>query len=162
MAKKTKKEFVLNKYYPYIVFAVALGCAGMMFLPGVDLVFNLIIKEEVTSVMGWQVIFGYTGTEANIELMTFSFMALLAVILPVAGGLVPLLLRSKLGAMISLGCFAVGAVFAFMMVLFVMPTTALTWLTGANCTIALGIGSILLGALSIVGAGFGAIKILVK
>ena len=163
MAKKSKKEFVLNKYYPYIVFAVALACVGMMFLPGVEIMLG---DKSVASPMGWQVAFGYTveaaaGSSLKGEVMSFSFMALLAIILPVAGGVVPLLLKGKLGALVSVGCFAVGAVFAFMMVVFVMQTTALELFLLLG-KLNLGIGSILLGAFSIVGAGLGAVKILVK
>ena len=159
MAKK-KKGLVLNNYYSFIALGIAVVCVCMLFLPSVSFFLG---NKEVFSVNGWQAIFGHE-VELNLiivnisgKALEFSFMLLLPLILVAAGGIIPLALKNKFGAIISVACFIVAAVLAFMTTVLIMPTDIIKNLDSSLC-----IGPILFGAFSIVGACFGAIKILVK
>lgn len=159
MAKKKKQEFVLNRFYKFIVALVAIVCLGMMFIPSVGIV-GKISGTEVSSVNGWQAIFGTddTSVTGGVFNLGFSFPALLIVIFLLAGGVIPLILKGQLGTFISMGCFVAAAVLSFLLATLVIPSDA----TKLIFKMSLKVGAILVGIFSIIGAGLGAVKLIVK
>ncbi len=119
----------IEKFIPVIAAALGLIAIIMFFLPAV-------VMGEDASYNGWQAMFGYTettkllGKEVKTEILAFSFMNLLTLILAAAG--IVLCVLSFLGkgnkffAFIAIACFIVAAVFFFLTVAFSVAGTGLT------------------------------------
>lgn len=146
MAKKNKMG---GKMIANIVIAILLiASIVMLFLPNV--VFDLGITSQ--SYSGAKIAFGYKEEVfgAKTQVLDFSFMAFLAYLLPVVGLLLSLLFN-RAGSVLSL-IFAVvilaGAIFAFIMPNFVISSISGKAVEGGS----LGVGAIILGIASILGA----------
>ena len=150
MAKKKKSN---NKSILKLV-ALVLGVGAVLLglLKCVTFIDKLL--ETETSFTGFQIMFGYVEeikagntVISTIEHLTFSFMALLAFVLPLAGGILTLP-KNKILNFIAIGCFIVGAV-----LLFLLPSFAITEMYVAKlCTSSLAIGAVLSAIASILGA----------
>lgn len=149
-----------KKFAPVIAAALGVIAIIMLFVPAV-------VLSEDTSYNGWQAMFGYTettsllGKEVKTEVLAFSFMNLLSLIL-VAAGIVLCVLSflgkgNKFFALIAAACFIVAAVFFFLTLVFTIAGTGLT----LDGTLAqekvkegwkIGAGPIIAGILSILAA----------
>lgn len=159
MVRKTKQDFILNKYYKFIVFIIAAACIGMMFIPSINMV-SKVTGNGVATVNAWRAAFGTGDTTAvgGVFKFGFSFTALLIPILLAVGGILPLILDNKLGTFLSVCSFAAAAALAFLLPAIAMPTDA----TKLIFNLTLATGAILVGAFSVLCAVLGAIKILIK
>ena len=111
MAKKGVKYYIPGAIA--LVFGIAAFC--MMFLEGVKYSADLIIAQTSYSYTGAQLAFGYA--EESVTILSFNFMAFIAFLLPVIGGLIAVLFKNGLiTKIVSTACFVVGAVFLFSMV----------------------------------------------
>lgn len=147
MAKKGVKYYIPGAIA--LVFGIAAFC--MMFLEGVKYSADLIIAQTSYSYTGAQLAFGYT--EESVTILSFNFMAFLAFLLPVIGGLIAVLFKNGLiTKIVSTACFVVGAVFLFSMVGFAtigMSDFQLAIVEQLNPS--LGVGCIVGAVLSIIG-----------
>lgn len=108
MKKKTKKLM------PLIVSGVALLFGIVAFC----LMFADALKVVGVTYTGSQIAFGYSEKilVESVQMLGFNFLAFLAYLLPVIGGVLGLVFsKSKLFSIISAALFAVGAVLIFMM-----------------------------------------------
>ncbi len=159
MAKKNS----LFKYIRYVAALFGLVAVFMVLCPAI----NYTVGDNTVTYSGLQVAFGYTETttggilSVSIEQFKFSFMALLAYALPLAGVVIAALnsfgrKSSKLLSFVSTGCFIVGAVFMFSLIGFAIVGES----TVLNVTVAslnkdnmtLGIGAIIGAIASIIAA----------
>lgn len=148
MAKKGVKYYIPGAIA--LVFGIAAFC--MMFLEGVKYTADLGIAQTGYSYTGAQLAFGYT--EENVTILSFNFMAFIAFLLPVIGGLIAVLFKNGLITKIaSVACFVVGAVFMFSMAGF--ATIGMSDFQIAiveNLDASIGVGCIVGAVLSIIGA----------
>lgn len=159
-----------KKFAPVIAAALGVIAIIMLFVPAV-------VVGEDTSYNGWQAMFGYTkttealGKEIKTEILAFSFMNLLSLIL-VAAGIVLCVLSflgkgNKFFAFIAAACFIVAAVFFFLTLAFTMAGSSIT-LDGnlAQEKVKegwkLGAGPIIAAILSILAAGSSVAPALLK
>ncbi len=136
MAKKSKSSKALS----YIKFgAIAFGILGLIMTL---LTFATNLKGEV-AFSGLQVIFGYSEEFIGqpVPVLSFSFMALLAVLLPFVGAF-SVLLKNKLAKLIGALLMVAGCVLCFMMPNFVVYAGKYI---NMYANPALGIGAILAG-----------------
>ncbi len=113
MAKKNLKYFIPG------AIALVLGIVAfcMMFLPAVKFTFETIGFSED----GWtgaQIAFGYKESVLGQEftILNFNFIALLAFLLPIVGGILALLFKNGLiTKIVTTACFVVSAVLMFSM-----------------------------------------------
>ena len=151
MAKKGVKYYIPGAIA--LVFGIAAFC--MMFLEGVKYSADLWLFETSSSFTGAQLAFGYSESEGalSVTVLSFNFMAFLAFLLPVIGGLIAVLFKNGLITKIaSVACFVVGAVFLFSMVGFAtigMSDFQLAIVEQLNPS--LGVGCIVGAVLSIIG-----------
>ena len=157
MAKK-------SKYGNYIAGGIALlfgilTCC-MMFLEAVSYTADLAITKASYSYTGSQLVFGYKETlgsgslSVTTTILNFNFMALLAFFLPLVGGLLAIVTNNGLiSKILTTACFVVGAVFLFTLAAYapVGMSESQAELV-KNLDVALGIGPILGGVFSVIGA----------
>lgn len=118
-----------KKFAPVIAALLGVVAIVMLFLPAV------VLSEDV-SYNGWQVMFGYTetnkvfGSEMKTEVLAFSFMNLLSLILVAVGVVLSVLTflgkGNKFFALIAAACFIVAAVFFFLTLTFATAGKGLT------------------------------------
>lgn len=104
-----------------LIFGIAAFC--MMFLTAVSYSNGGTIADVSYSYTGAQLAFGYTKTigegafEVSTTILNFNFMAFIAFLLPLVGGILALLFQNGLVTkIVTCACFVVGAVFLFSMV----------------------------------------------
>ena len=157
MAKKGPKYYIPGGIA--LVFGIAAFC--MMFLTAVTYSANLLVTDVSYSYTGMQLAFGYTETvgegsilETTTTILNFNFMAFLAFLLPIVGGILALLFQNGLiTKIVTTACFVVGAVFLFSMVGFATIGMAeFQQNVVAEMTASLGIGPIIGAILAILGA----------
>lgn len=151
----------LFKYVNYIAALFGLVSVFMILCPAV----NYTVKDEVTTYPGFGVVFGMIGTAANplgsatVEYFKFSFMAMLAYLLPFAGMFIAALdcfgkKSSKLLSLISTACFAVGAIFMFCLVSFAVVGNVSSSIVDLGISLSLPLNKeyMTLGVCTIIGA----------
>ena len=156
MAKKNLKYYIPGAIA--LVFGIAAFC--MMFLEAVKYTADLLITETSYSYTGMQIAFGYKETmgsgalSVETTILNFNFLALLAFLLPVIGGVLALVFKNGLiTKIVTTACFVVGAVFLFSTVgLATIGMEEFQQNIVAELTASLGIGPIIGAVLSILGA----------
>lgn len=145
MAKKKSKKIELSLIIRVVALVLAVGAVCFGFLQCVTYTGKAFGTK--TTLTGFEIMFGKENTTS------FSIMALLAFLLPLAGGVLALF-KSKLLDIISLACFIVGAVFLFMLTKFVVlpESSAIKFVLDNGYTASLEVGSILSAIASILGA----------
>lgn len=158
MAKKGVKYYIPGAIA--LVFGIAAFC--MMFLEGVKYSADLIIAQTSYSYTGAQLAFGYA--EESVTILSFNFMAFIAFLLPVIGGLIAVLFKNGLiTKIVTTACFVAGAVLLFTVVAYMDIGFVSTESEGFNDALqefydvikenfVLGAGAIAGGVLSAVGA----------
>lgn len=140
-----------------LIFGIAAFC--MMFLTAVSYSNGGTIVDVSYSYTGAQLAFGYTESigegalEVSTTILNFNFMAFIAFLLPLVGGILALLFQNGLVTkIVTCACFAVGAAFLFSMVGFAtigmeeLQQTAIEGMTAS-----LGVGPIIGAILAILG-----------
>ena len=119
MAKKNLKYYIPGAIA--LVFDIAAFC--MMFLEAVKYTADLLITETSYSYTGMQIAFGYKETmgsgalSVQTTILNFNFLALLAFLLPVIGGVLALVFKNGLiTKIVTTACFVAGAVLIFSIV----------------------------------------------
>ncbi len=160
MAKKSKSKTDLGLILKVVVLALGVAAFCMAFLVGVKFVTSK--GDLVNDFTGFQTMFGYAETEEVLgkEITTgylgFSFMAVLAFVLPLAGAVLSIL-KSKVLRLVGAGLMVVGAVLLFLLPSFVVLSTIEGTLTAVAtalldaATVKLGIGAILAGVFAALG-----------
>ena len=104
-----------------LLFGIAAFC--MMFLTAVSYSRDGVLVDTSYSYTGAQLAFGYTESigegalEVSTTILNFNFMAFIAFLLPLVGGILALLFQNGLVTkIVTCACFAVGAAFLFSMV----------------------------------------------
>ncbi len=161
MAKKKNNLLkTINKFTGIVLLAITVIVIVMGFLPNV--VYTSLGKS--TSYSGFNAMFGWAKGDGNfsVAFTSFSFMNMLAYLLPIAGLVLALVFgNSKLLALIPIACYIVGAVFLFLVPSFIVYTDVGGGLT-ALITVSLGYGAIIAGIMSIIGALWLIIKLLLS
>lgn len=146
-SKKSKKKSALT----YIKYgAVLLGIVGaIMTVLG-------FVNYGDSSFSGINVIFGYTGTLSGFvsiskQILSFSIMALLAVLLPLAGSF-SVLFKNKIIRLVGALMMIAGAVLCFLMPNFIVFVDSATASIFSLANASLGIGAILAGVFFGIGA----------
>lgn len=156
MAKKRKKSF-MAKYGKYLLLVFALAVIGMAFLPAI------VGDDSDSGYTGWEVSFGKElldisgiGTNSVIE---FSILATLGFLMPVIiCVLVIVLMKNRqLAGLICFIAFGASAVLCFILpsitnISLTLPFVGTTTKTFADMGCNLGIGAILAGVFSSLGA----------
>ena len=152
-AKKSNKLELILKIVA-LAFGVAAFC--MVFVTCVRFVTQ--DGDLVKSFTGIQEVFGYTedGKLLDVEYLGFSFMALLTFVLPLVGAALTFV-NNKIARLVGVGLMAVGAVLMFILPQLVVLASEGGKLVGGAlvldlCETALGIGAILGGVFSALGA----------
>lgn len=166
MAKK-KKSSNLGRILYFVALALGVVAICMLFVnavatPDVKTALATVEGEKVT---GLQVAFGYS--EKEIEILGFSFMALLPWILVIAGVVLTALSTfskkgSKLFDFISIAAFIVAGVLFFIMPNFMVFAETLAGAVWEALEWKLAIGSIVAAVCSIVAGGAVLVKNLMK
>ena len=148
MAKR--KSMKTPKWVKFIPVALAVVVVCMMFLTVVSYTGRLLgSKIEYT---GWQTIFGYVeqttvmGSTVKTKILGFSFLNLLAIILPIAGALLQLS-KSKVLKLVGAICALAGTIMLFLMpnmIVFAENTASIY----EAYTSALGVGAIIAGVVA--------------
>ena len=119
MVKKNLKYYIPGAIA--LVFGIAAFC--MMFLEAVKYTADLLITETSYSYTGMQIAFGYKETmgsgalSVQTTILNFNFLALLAFLLPVIGGVLALVFKNGLiTKIVTTACFVAGAVLIFSIV----------------------------------------------
>lgn len=104
-----------------LLFGIAAFC--MMFLTAVSYSRDGVLVDTSYSYTGAQLAFGYTESigegafEVSTTILNFNFMAFIAFLLPLVGGILAVLFQNGLVTkIVTCACFVVGAVFLFSMV----------------------------------------------
>ena len=168
-SSKSKKSSVsLDLIFKAGIVLFAVAALAMLFLSGVVFTGELTGVENVYT--GFQTIFGYTqvsegllGSTVSTEVLGFSFLNLLPLVLVVAG-VVCSLLKGKMLNFVGAGLLVLGAVMFFLMPTFTVVAGVDNLITVAlnNSTRALGIGAILGGIFAAVAGALSLVKILKK
>ena len=156
MAKKNLKYFIPG------AIALVLGIVAfcMMFLEAVKYTAELGIASPGYSYTGMQLAFGYTETigegalSVSTKVLSFNTFAFLAFFLPLIGGVLALLFKNGLiTKIITTACFVVGAVLLFSIVGYAkMGMSDAQQALVENLTNSMGVGPIVAGVVSIIGA----------
>ena len=119
MAKKNLKYYIPGAIA--LVFGIAAFC--MMFLEAVKYTADLLITETSYSYTGMQIAFGYKETmgsgalSVETTILNFNFLALLAFLLPVIGGVLALIFKNGLiTKIVTAACLLPGAGLIFSIV----------------------------------------------
>lgn len=156
MAKKKLKYYIPGAIA--LVFGIAAFC--MMFLEAVKYTADLLITETSYSYTGMQIAFGYKETmgsgalSVETTILNFNFLALLAFLLPVIGGVLALVFKNGLiTKIVTTACFVAGAVLIFSIVGYAgMGMSDAQKALVENLTPTLCAGPIVGGILSVLGA----------
>ena len=156
MAKKNLKYYIPGAIA--LVFGIAAFC--MMFLEAVKYTADLLITETSYSYTGMQIAFGYKETmgsgalSVQTTILNFNFLALLAFLLPVIGGVLALVFKNGLiTKIVTTACFVAGAVLIFSIVGYAgMGMSDAQKALVENLTPTLCAGPIVGGILSVLGA----------
>lgn len=156
MAKKNLKYYIPGAIA--LVFGTAAFC--MMFLEAVKYTADLLITETSYSYTGMQIAFGYKETmgsgalSVQTTILNFNFLALLAFLLPVIGGVLALVFKNGLiTKIVTTACFVAGAVLIFSIVGYAgMGMSDAQKALVENLTPTLCAGPIVGGILSVLGA----------
>ena len=146
-----KKVSNLGKLLTLVALVAGIIAFVMMFLDAIKITTDLVVAKSVTTYKGSEVVFGLKEKMGSLEvtILEFNMVALIAFLLPVAGGVIGFLFKNKLFTLIAFLCFVVGAIamFAF------GPIFAIGVETEINQeAVSLGIGTILAGICSVIGA----------
>lgn len=109
-SKKTKNLYSLLA----LVFGIVAFC--MMFLDAVTIPTQLSELLGTTPVFkGHEAVFGLTKDTilGEVVILNFNIVALVAFLLPVAGGVIAYLFKNKLFSLVAILCFVVGAIAMF-------------------------------------------------
>ncbi len=159
----------LKKYLGWIAVGCAVVAVIMCLLPfGAKKQSAMGIEVEMTAsgfamIFGGDVVMKAMGMTEKSEAFAFSVMNLLPVLLVVAGAVCAYLGKkngNKIMNYVAIGCFAVAAILFFCALNFVQPAKSLEipkdmvgeWRDSVKESIDLGIGAIIAGIVSIVGA----------
>lgn len=158
MAKKNLKYYIPGAIA--LVFGIAAFC--MMFLEAVKYTADLLITETSYSYTGMQIAFGYKETmgsgalSVQTTILNFNFLALLAFLLPVIGGVLALVFKNGLiTKIVTTACFVASAVFLFCAGAFSnigLEEGIAEQLADGFYSVGLGAGTIVGGILSVLGA----------
>lgn len=160
MKKRKKKTLkTVNLLLGMLTAAFGIVATCMLFADSISF-----LKEDWTFT-GAQVAFGYSEGSGiwSLTFLNFNIVATLAYFLPLAGGVLAVLFRGRLGTILSFLCFVVAAV-----LLFLMPEIGKLCVADQFSSISdaitfeLGIGAILGGAFSAAGAVATAVKGLLR
>ena len=138
MAKSKKSKKSLQSYIKY--------CAIIFAIVGMIMTLFVFVQNNSRGFTGLQVIFGCAdkGPFATIEQLSFSFMALFTILLPIIGS-VSVLFNNTLVRIIGTALMLVGTILCFLIPNFVVYANVVTEASFANA--GLGVGSILAGVL---------------
>lgn len=138
MAKSKKSKKSKANYLSYVKYgAIALGLLGLIMT-----VLTFYNCGDAGSFSGIQTIFGYSkeGLKAAVPILQFSFLALLAVLLPVVGCF-GVLFKNKIVKLVGALLMLAGCVLCFIIPsLVVVEKTAFIYANGS-----LGVGAVLAG-----------------
>ncbi len=137
MAKKISQKVDLSAVLRIVALVMGAVALCFAFLAGVKFTGKL-VGTEVT-VTGFEAMFGKE------DLLGFSFMTMIAFLLPVAGGVL-IMFKSKLLNIIATACFLVGAIFLFIVPSFVVLVEGSLF---SAYTASLAVGTILAAIMSI-------------
>ena len=164
MAKKRKAKSSGAKFVPFVLLVLAVAVICMGFLAGVTLAVENMDPQSYTL---FEVTFGKElaggaigGLASGKTTIDFSILAMLGLFLPVVGALLSLLIRNKIGGLLAFLLFVGSAVLLFLVPQFtsisvtaeLLGNTTTTTKTFAELEWGLGIGSIIGGAVSCLGA----------
>ena len=170
MAKKRKAKKSVAKFVPFVLLGLAVLVICMGFLAGVTLALENMDPQSYTL---FEVAFGKElaggaigGLASGKTAINFSFLAALGLFLPVIGAVVSLLLKNKIGGLIAFLLFVGSAVLLFLVpqvtsisvTAEILGNTKTTTSTFAELEWTLGLGSIIAG----VGSSLGALVSLVQ
>lgn len=146
MAKKKSKSSNLGLILKVVVLALGVAAFCMAFLKVATHTTGLLKIE--TSYNGFQAMFGYSepleGLNKKIEILQFSFMALLTFVLPLVGAGLSFV-NNKIVKFVGAGLMIAGGVLMFFVPSFVI------FASEASVELSLGIGAILGGVFSLLG-----------
>ncbi len=149
MARKKSKNKNLTKYSLFAIVVFTIVTVVMAFLDNVKYPAETILGDFTQKFSGFDIMFGVKKTVLNkeVEVLSFSFVAFLAYLLPLAGLITALLFnKSKILSVIPLICFIVGAILLFLMPEFVISSGES--ISGG----VLAVGSIIAGIMNILSA----------
>lgn len=148
MAKKKSKSSNLGLILKVVVLALGVAAFCMAFLKVATHTADLLITEVETSYTGFKAMFGYSepleGLNKEIEILKFSFMALLTFVLPLVGAGLSFV-NNKIVKFVGAGLMIAGGVLMFFVPSFVI------FASEASVELSLGIGAILGGVFSLLG-----------
>ena len=172
--KKTskKKSSKLGLILTIVVIALAVLAFCMAFLTTVKFNYEILWNEVEATFTGFQAMFGYEVTESiglveyTASYLGFICLALLAFVLPLVG-VVLTLLKNKIARIVGLCLMVVGGVLIFFVPSFAALATVEGKLTAEalvleGATRVLGVGAILGGIFSLLGAGVAGYSIFKK
>lgn len=147
MAKRKRKNQI-NKFIVFVPLVLAIVVLGVMLLDVVK--YTGALTKAESSFSGFEVVFGLTqksevlGATIQTEILSFSFVALLAVLLPLVAGVMQLS-NNKLVKLGAAALSLVGAILLFIIPNFVVfATDGMAKLYGL-ATASVGIGAIIAG-----------------
>lgn len=170
MAKKSSNNLSLILKVIILVLGVAAFC--MAFVPCVKFVNDSALAKVEESFNGFNSMFGYSetetvfGSEVTSKYLGFSIMSVITFVLPLVGAVLSMM-KSKIARLVGAGLMLVGAVLMF----FVPSFTVLAKVDGEftlasailnGCERSLGIGAILGGVFSALGAVVAGYAVLTK
>lgn len=147
MAKRKKKNS-FKKYVGFIPLMLAIIVLGLMLLDVVK--YTGVISNADKTFSGFEVMFGLTqksevlGVTIETEILSFSFLALLAAILPLCGGVVQLS-NNKIMKLVAGVLSLAGAILLFIMPNFVVFATDSMAKLYSLTTSSVAIGAIIAG-----------------
>ncbi len=154
MAKKKNQDIGKLSLYAIVLFTVV--TIIMAFLTNVKYMLG---DKELEAFSGFKIMFGakeeFLGQQ--VEVLSFSFMAFLAYLLPIGGLITSILFsKSKLLSIVPLACFIVSAILLFLMPQFVVSNGETV--EGGI----LAVGAIIAGIVNILSAIAVAVKVLLS
>ncbi len=166
MAKRKKQKF---NNLDLIAIVLTVATLVMLFLP--NLVYDFTVNVnlggfgqynggEVEKINGIKAIFGFGPEDSETKYTLFSFLSLLAYLLPIGALVLTKLFKNKLGNILALACFAASAVFFFILPSFVVYAEDVVGvLAYQKVGATLGVGAIIAGILSSLNALLTLLKI---
>lgn len=139
MAKRKSKK--MPNWLVFIPVLLAVVVVVMMFLATVKYTGKLLGSE--ISYTGWQVIFGAKEKNTEAQILAFSFLNMLALLLPVAGALLQVS-KSKVLKLVGAVCALAGTIMLFLMPNMVVFAENVGTIYKAY-TASLGVGAIIAG-----------------
>ena len=151
MAKRKSKSS--NKALKYIKYGAILLAIVGFFMAFVNFVVCKSGDTVANSFSGFQVIFGYTEKTslADLRYLSFSFVAMLALLLPLIGSF-SVLFKNRIVRLIGAIFMVAGAVLCFLMPNFLVVADTVYGSAISTLTKTLGVGAILSGIFFALGA----------